>query len=91
MIFLIFLLLFNIKIDHSGAYFYSPDDKLDLNGKQCFCEVSSANAPESSSDESEKENFLFSGTWGTRKHNRKATTTSESLFVYVQFVFPVPN
>lgn len=88
MIFLIFLLLFNIKIDHSGAYFSSPDDKLDLNGKQCFCEVSSTNAPEGSSDENEKKNFLFNGTWGTRKHNREATTTtSKSFFVYVHSCF----
>lgn len=40
MIFLIFLLLFNIHIDNSKAYFYSADDKSDINDKQCFCEVS---------------------------------------------------
>lgn len=66
MIFLIFLLLFNITIDDSGAYFYSPDDKLDVNDKQCFCEVSRSTSGEGSS-----ENFL---SVGTRKHNRKTTT-----------------
>lgn len=39
MILVIFLLLFNINIDNSRAYFYTPDDKSDVNDKQCFCEV----------------------------------------------------
>jgi hypothetical protein len=39
-IFIIFLLLFNISVDHSRAYFYTQDDKSDINDKQCFCEVS---------------------------------------------------
>lgn len=63
MIFLIFLLLFNISIDDSRAYFYSPDDKSDVNDKQCFCEVSGSFVKL----ENFLGNFLFVG---TRKHDR---------------------